>query len=251
MNTWFKRYVFSPLINHLGQRKERKYFSKVPIFIGGCARSGTSLLLSILSAHPSIFCFPKETDAFTEWEGEKPVRIDRMYRELLKIRVPESTHRWCEKRPYNILYVAEILRYFKSARFIHIVRDPRYVCTSVHPERPNKYWVSPQRYIRDVNAGLKYKDHPQVLTIRYEDLVIDFDKTIHLVCEFIDEEPYHEILNWYEYAMVRSNRAWFTDLQSLDPSSIKRWKDPIHTDRVKEILANEKICGLMGKMNYK
>jgi len=32
-----------------------------PIVIGGCARSGTSLLLSLLSCHPQIIAIPVET----------------------------------------------------------------------------------------------------------------------------------------------------------------------------------------------
>jgi hypothetical protein len=35
-----------------------------PIIIGGCARSGTTLLLSVLSCHPNIYAIPDETYTF-------------------------------------------------------------------------------------------------------------------------------------------------------------------------------------------
>ena len=35
-----------------------------PLIIGGCGRSGTTLLLSVLSAHPKVLAIPHETEAF-------------------------------------------------------------------------------------------------------------------------------------------------------------------------------------------
>ena len=252
---WLKKHLTGPAITALGKRKERRSFSKAPILIGGCARSGTTLLLAILSAHPRLFCFPKETDAFTEWTHHKgrliPIRPDRMYRQLLLTKVPETAHRWCEKRPYNVLHIPEILAYFGSeARFIHLVRDPRAVCTSTHPENPAEYWVSPERYVRDVSEGLRHQNHPQVLTIRFEDLILHFDPTIRRVCEFIGEEVCPEIIAWHAHAKVRSNRAWFTGLQDLQSEAIERWKVAVHKQRVDQVMSYGGVRELMLKLGY-
>src|SRR4051812_25647723 len=78
-------------------------FRKAPIIIGGCPRSGTSLLLTILSAHPNIFTIQEEAWAFydTHDMAEFSSFLDRW----LWPRIPAGTeayyHRWCEKTPGN------------------------------------------------------------------------------------------------------------------------------------------------------
>lgn len=255
MDNWFKLHISGPAICFLGRRKETRSFTKAPILIGGCGRSGTSLLLSILSAHPAIFALPVETDAFTRWEYRQdqlhPVRLDRFYRELLMRKVPRSCHRWCEKRPYNVRYIRELLEYFGSEmRFIHLVRDPRAVCTSMHPEKPETYWIDPERYIRDVEAGLRFQHHPQVLTLTYERLVSDTPAILKKLCSFLEEEPTTEWEGWYEHATVRTHRAWFHQLREVHEESLTKWQAPEHTERIQKLLANAGIRDLMNRQGY-
>lgn len=256
MNNWFKEHLSSPVINYFGRKKERKSFSKAPILIGGCGRSGTTLLLSIISAHPKIYAYPHEVDAFTKWRRKKdnslfPVRADRMYRYLLTHKVSKQTHRWCEKRPFNVLNIPEILEYHgPKSKFIHIVRDARAVCTSRHPEKPSEYWVSIDRYVRDVSAGLKYLDHPQLHTLKYEDLILNTEAEIMKICEFLEEKPVNEIINWYDHATVRQNRAWFGGVTDIQRESLSKWQKPENKDRVDEIMGDERVKELMKKLKY-
>lgn len=253
--------IFIPAINSLGRAKEKRLFTDKPILIGGCGRSGTTLLLSILSAHPHIFAYPHEVGAFNDWEqaGKNnpgkgsvvPFRVDRMYRSLLMKNVPSSCTRWLEKRPYNVLYITEILDYFgEDVRFLNMVRDARDVLTSRHPEDPEHYWVPIERYINDVNAGLEFEGHPQVHTLRYEDLILDFETTMAAVCSFIGEEFGPEVRDWHEHATVRQNRAWFTDVKDIYSTSIGKWKKPGHEQRLEDIMSNEEVLKLMEHYNY-
>ncbi len=255
MNTWWKIYLTSPVVNYFGSIKEKKCFDRGPIFIGGCARSGTSLLLSILSSHPSIFCFPHEVDAHTTWskagEHSEPQRLDRLYRYLLTHKIEASARRWCEKRPFNVRYIPEILSYYGSnSRFIHIVRDPRSVCTSVHPEASDRYWVSIDRWVGDVSKGLESQEHKQVYTLRFEDLVADDEAEIRKLCQFLGEEVEDQILRWYLFAKVRSNRAWFTDLKDLSRLKEQKWNAPEHSNRLEEIMGNHEVLELMNELGY-
>jgi len=239
----------------VGKMKEKHLFKKDPILIGGCGRSGTTLLLSIISAHPRVFAFPYEVAAFTGWQVDKrgkeyPVRQDRLYRYLLYKHVPKEAWRWCEKRPLNVLYIKEILNYWKNAHFIHIIRDARDVLTSRHPEKPDEYWVPAKRWLRDVKSGLKYKDHPRVITIKYEDLVFDFQKTIHNICQGIGEESVPEILSWYENTTVKSDRAWFGGVEKIHQNSIKKWQKEEHQERLKEIMENKEVLELQTELGY-
>ncbi|MEQ9052360.1 MAG: sulfotransferase [Marinoscillum sp.] len=255
MNNWWKTNITSPVINRLGRIKELNHFSRAPILIGGCGRSGTSLLLSMLSAHPKIFSFPKELDAFTEWHegsgGLVPTRLDRLYRAILTHRIPTQSHRWCEKRPANVRYISEILRYFgPDARFIHLVRDPRAVCTSIHPERPHEYWIPVDRYIGDVAAGLTFADHPQVFTLKYEHLITDYAAQMSRLCHFIEEPMTEEMHHWYEHARVRNNRAWFGSVKEVYPKALDQWKNQVHQARVEEIMKRPEIIRIMDSLGY-
>lgn len=245
-----------PLINFLGRKKEKYKFSRESVIVGGCGRSGTTLLLAVLSAHPSLYAFPVEIAQFTEWTkdgngNEIPLRMDRMYRHLLTHKIPKQAERWVEKTPKNVLWFDKILNYFNNkVKIIHLIRDGRDVLTSRHPEDPNKYWVTFGRYIRDLNAGMKFMDHPKVLTVRYEDLIQNYKETITGICVFIGEEATDEILNWFDYASVRKNEAWFNKLERLHKKSIVKWNKPENAERLKNILNNEEIVRILKKLKY-
>ena len=118
LNT-FKRTI-NPLIFYCGKRKIERHFSSVPLLIGGCGRSGTTLLLSILSAHPSIYAFGYELSLFNHWiKDEKtgkiiPERLDRFYRYVILRKIPPEAELWCEKTPRNVLFLKEIFEYFNN-----------------------------------------------------------------------------------------------------------------------------------------
>jgi hypothetical protein len=235
--------------------KEKHLFNKGPILIGGCGRSGTTLLLSVMSAHPHIFAFPHEVAAFFKWQENEngdmyPTRIDRMYRYLVSHHVQKSATRWCEKSPRNVLKINEILNYWDNAHFINIIRDARDVLTSRHPQKPDAYWVPLERWLNDVRIGLKYKDHPRVTTIHYEDLVHEYEKTITKICDEIGEEVVPEIISWYDHATVRSNRAWFGGVERLHQKSVNKWKKEEHAQRLEEIMQNKEIVELQKELGY-
>jgi hypothetical protein len=250
--------IITPLIKPWAQRIEKKHFSKLPILVGGCARSGTTLLLGLLAAHPRIFAFPRELGFLTDWTRDprsgipEPTRIHRFYRELILKRVPASAHRWCEKSPANVRHIDQILSYYgEGVRFIHIVRDPRDVCISEHP-RPDKkgrYHVSPQRWVQDVKAGLSFEDHPSVLTLRYEDLLRHYDEKMDRICRFIGEERVPEMDDWSAHTSVRDNPAWKEGASPLSQASIGKWHDA-DPDRLREILEYPGLKELMERCGY-
>ena len=83
-----------PLINAWGKRIESKRFVNPPVYIGGCGRSGTTLLLSILSAHPEIFGCPRELNLFENGRLEKEQLVlpkyYRLYRTFIREPIPAS-----------------------------------------------------------------------------------------------------------------------------------------------------------------
>jgi len=88
----FNKYIVNPQIIKFGKKIEEKHFDKKPILIVGTPRSGTTLLLSILSANPTLFSVLGETYAFDCWklvnEKEIPPRIDSLYSEFIIRKIP-------------------------------------------------------------------------------------------------------------------------------------------------------------------
>jgi len=253
------KHISNSVVRQLGDRKVARHFDRGPIVIGGCGRSGTTLLLSILAAHPEIFAIPHESVSLVKWEPQpgrgaespfRPARIDRLYRYILPRRIPKGQHIWAEKTPRNVRHIEQILNYWHDALFIHIIRDPRDVLTSRHQNRPGEYWVSRKRWVNDVTKGLAFQDHPRVYTLRYEDLVQHFEPTIRRLCDFLKLECVPEILDWHTHTTVRRNRSWKGKVVKLHAKSVRKWEKPEHHERLSQILSDERITDLMERLSY-
>jgi len=247
--------TINPLIIKIGKKIEKKHFSGIPIIIGASPRSGTTLLLSILDAYPNIHSIQRQTYAFTKWTEDEPCippRIDRLYREFIRHRVSPKAKRWCEKTPRNIQYFDKILNYFKeNVRLIHMIRDGRDVVTSKHPlHKPDRYWVSVDRWVDDVKDGLKFKDHPQVFTIKYENLIFNFNHEVKKLSHFLNENFIPTDRSWKEKTSVKKSKHWAEPIQDLHARSIKRWKKEEHKQRMEEFNQHTEAKHLLKKLEY-
>lgn len=230
-------------------------YSKPPIIIGGCGRSGTTLLLSILSAHPEINTIKKETATLSPkaWDTEPdymaPFKLKKLNLEILKSH--QMTHnRWMEKTPKNIHFFERILSTFPEAKLIHMIRDGRDVILSMHPKQPDDYWVSPERWISDVSAGLNYLQHPNVFTLKYENLINHFDHTIKELSVFLDLELNLYLKEWQIFATKREDISWSHGIQSLHNKSIGRYKDHPDQSRITNFLSNPHAQNLLRQYGY-
>jgi hypothetical protein len=228
-----------------------------PIVIGGCARSGTTLLLSLLSSHRQIAAVPYESQLLCPgayWPPDGGISkpdIEKLYRELSEFRSYRTCQAWCEKSPRNVSNFEAILASLGSrARLIHIVRDGRDVVLSRHPKNPAEYWVSPQRWLSDVRAGLAFRDHPQVLTIRYEDLVSDLPRWSRCLCEFLSLGFDDRIEQYPRFASVVSSDAWFRKAHAVSAASIGQWNLPANAARVREFLDTPGATTLLKELDY-
>lgn len=247
---------FLEIIHFLGKIKVRKRFSQPPVLLGGSARSGTTILLSILSSHEEIFACPHELRLFEKmFRDEKGKlisgRMYRLYRTVLFHRIKKTANRWCEKSPVNVLRIPEIDEYFQgNFRFIHIIRDGRDAVLSIHPSNKKRYWNNPDRWVRDVSAGLKYREDPRILTIHYEDLVNKFEEIISGICKFLDIPVSESILNWYEHTTVRKNRAYHSGVKQLHRSSVGKWQKKKYAERLGQFMDNPEAVDLLKELGY-
>ncbi|MCO5232902.1 MAG: sulfotransferase [Chitinophagales bacterium] len=112
----------------------------------------------------------------------------------------------CEKTPQNVFYISEILDLFPQARIINMVRDPRAILLSqkrkwlrrkmgasfitkketirlrinYHPYTLSKLWNAA------VFAAQKFDNHPQVMTVRFEDILDAPEQTMQNICQHLD-----------------------------------------------------------------
>lgn len=139
---------------------------KRPIFVGGCDRSGTTLLASMVGGHSDVNCLPEaqfiaryagaqrdissvaadvlEHRRFGLWqmpvsqEDREDILASQDYATLIhKIASLYGRHHnrpeqriWLDHAPNCIMSVEALLRVFPDAKFIHLVRDGRAVAAS-------------------------------------------------------------------------------------------------------------------------
>jgi sulfotransferase family protein len=150
-----------------------------PVFVVGCARSGTTLLyhtllssggFAVYLAEPAVFDMlvprfknlgvPKHrAELMKYWLNSKMFRASGLGREEIEAKVlsectgnadflmivmqevarSQGRKRWAVWGPDNLLYMRQIKRELPQAKFIHIIRDGRDVALSLHKEG----WIRP------------------------------------------------------------------------------------------------------------
>jgi hypothetical protein len=176
--------------------------TNVPIVVGGCHRSGTSLVRRILNAHSRIYCGP-EVKFFRDFYGDyfyDPLKRERFVTtarsvlsesELLDLlghafvvlheqaAAQAGKARWADKNPENAIYLAAWERLLgDNWLFIHVVRNPLDTLASIK-EVKFKYTIPLNLdariafYQRYVHAGLEFGSaHPErYRQVVYEELV--------------------------------------------------------------------------------
>lgn len=114
----------------------------------------------------------------------------------------------CEKTPQDVFYIGEILALFPGARIVNMVRDPRGVLLSqkrkwqrrnmgagfmtkkeqrrlrinYHPITISKLWNA------SIRAAAKFKEHPQVHNVNFEQLVNASEQEVRDLCGFLGIE---------------------------------------------------------------
>ena len=209
------------------------------------------MLRRVVALHSDVHEVPNETRAFCRrWfddfdETTAVFDLDTFYRDWLDD-APATCTRWCEKSPRNILAFNDILEFFDgNVKLIQIVRDGRDVVTSWHRGQhgtlPNTLWIKPQRWVRDVRAGLAYRDSGHVHTLRYEDLVLDFEQSVESPYRFLEVPFDPDLLS--SHAATRDTQVPVDGKLMIFSSSIGRWRglEPgsDESERVRELLALE------------
>jgi protein-tyrosine sulfotransferase len=193
-----------------------------PIVLGGCGRSGTTVLRMMLDSHRRICCGPEsslfrrravdtrwladrfgfdpaEVRALFEAAASRPAFIEAFAALCMRM---AGKARWAEKTPRNISRIDAIFRCFPEARFVHVLRDGRDVACSLRTHPRHKVVdgrIVPtgvhrpiagcaRRWVRDIESSRRWWGDPRFLTVRYEDLVLDPRSVLERVIAMVGED---------------------------------------------------------------
>lgn len=188
------------------ENKNNKILDKT-VFVVGCGHSGTTLMASLLGAHPDIHTIPRET----YWFLNNP-NLEAEYSKEKREAQKEDKGIVCEKTPRHVYKIKEIKEKFPNAKIVAMIRDSKDVVSSLK-KRSGNFEHSVQRWISDNTALLELKNENRVKLVRYEDLVTRQESVVHDILKFLELPYTDEVFDFYkkEYNWFGVKNAKETD----------------------------------------
>jgi len=225
------------------------------VFLIGFPRSGTTLLDTILRTHKDVKileekplidkmiseldkCLCKDFSNLENLDKNQILQIQKIYfKERDKLINVNKKEIFIDKLPLNIIFVAEIVKIFPSAKFILAIRNPYDSVLScfMQPFLPNDAMSnflnlkdSVNFYDRIMKLWNIYqtKLDLNIHVIKYEDVVNDFDMSLKNLLNFLNLQWSENLRNFYLTA--NKNRLINTPSynqvnQPIYKESINRW----------------------------
>jgi len=240
--------------------------SNAPVFIAGCARSGTTYLRTLLDAHPEIF-IPTESlflidylkveeriprpileylffhePQLRAWYSGQPFKVDSVADAI------DHVHRtamerngariWGQKTPRFIRHMNVFSTAFPGLRWILMYRDPRAVVTSMLKSTRHSYSpeVAIDRWLLDNKAILEHKQstspRDDVMLVRFETLIESPDETVRSIQSFLGvrEVSFSSMVERGRVVTPKGSRFPQISIRSglgPDPSIVQSWRDEL------------------------
>ncbi|WP_420416132.1 tetratricopeptide repeat-containing sulfotransferase family protein [Pacificispira sp.] len=227
------------------------------VFFCGFPRSGTTLMEQILAAHPATLTTGEDSPLHRLYESTETsddqglpfgllagLTADR--RDALRVAfadIVESQLGDCrgrtviDKLPLNLVELGIVALLFPEARILVAIRDPRDCVLSafMQPFRLNEAMaclLTPQdaaALYADVFDLYQAQKHALPLTIaeyRYEDLIDDFEGTLHRVIDFLGLAWTDDLTRYRDRLAGKyiSTPSYMAVSQSLNRRAIGRWR---------------------------
>jgi hypothetical protein len=175
------------------------------VHIVGPPRTGTSLMLELM-------CHGFEFESIMRTEIDVLEPPPKPWRTVLT------------KRPRDHVAIEPVLRADKGHWFIFMLRDPRDVVVSRHPQAPDKYWASLAFWRAAAASVATMRDHPQLLIVRYEQLVTEPDQVQRQLEErlkfLLRKQPFSSFSEQAKLTTKHRPNIRYT----VDQDSIGRWR---------------------------
>ena len=227
-----------------------------PIFVVGFPRSGTTMLETMLDAHPALAGMDERAfvqdvidamarDGFTypddlgRLDAEACARLRSLYSGLVagRARIPTGK-RIVDKNPLNIMRLPLIERLFPEApiilalrhpcdvvlsNYMQTFRSPAYVALTATIESTARGYADTFAFWLDQAAVLA----PRVLELRYEDVVDDIEGQSRRIADFVGVDWDPRMVDFHERAKERGFIATPSYHQVVEPVNRKgvgRWE---------------------------
>lgn len=237
--------------------------------VGGCYRSGTSLVRRILDGHPRIHCGPEVKlfrDFYADYLGvEDPVAhlrllttarslapeeelLEILGRALVEMHERAASHagkpRWADKVPENVVFLDEWQRLLGDDWvFLHVVRNPLDTLASIQEavfprSIPPGLDARIDLYVEYAEAGLCFAEaNPdRYIGLLYEDLVADPDSAVRRLMATLGEAFHPEQLavnaSPHQSGLEDPKAARASTLYS---GSVGRWRSELSHDEAEAI----------------
>jgi hypothetical protein len=237
-----------------------------PFFVVGCVRSGTTLLRDLLRQHPNLDS-PEETHLF-RWphpfgtvdfshiqEHNETLRAHREidgvaeqqfrsllanassrrdmqdgYAKLYMAARASGASRWFDKTPQNIYGILLLSAAYPDAKFVHIVRHPLNVVSSLRAGKvmgPHTLQAGINTWLEAVSIATEFQSAwpDRIHTLTYEDLTTSPESVLHALLDFLGEaapsnsfdvRQVHPEKNLHEEQLSDSERAMIREQLAVE-----------------------------------
>lgn len=214
------------------------------LFIAGCARSGTTMLLLMMK------CFD---DTHVEL-GEHPVSYFYRLNRDQSVHVLKRTYR-CWKTLQNVP---------RSVKIVYMVRHPFDVLTSHHPNFKKKFYTSLERWTNEFDAFEKLQAlrplQEDLFVVRYEDLIkepLEIQRHMEDIWNLRSRTTFDRFPEVVEVDKIKEgNKRQVNALGGLrrpDSASMERWRRNIEDkDYLQALITRspEKLVRFLDRFGY-
>ncbi len=233
-----------------------------PIIIGGCGSSGTTLLRSIINAHPDIYCghelnlfnnhkfydypfnkfgyqfiyekfnlfyYSIKRRGFSIEEISQMADDSKSFKEFVEKIICQDliNHNksiWAEKSPSNCRYIKFFIKIFPRCKYIHVVRDGRDVALSLI-KRSYSPLEAVSRWIYDTICTYPFRENEIYYEIKYEDLVNASYETISKLFNFLQiTVDAEKIIRDLKLIQIDDFPSWtLRPNENISSSAISKW----------------------------
>lgn len=231
------------------------------IYIQGCARSGNTLIRELCGSAFLGMELVKLTKDTAECslahlvellrqpaaQNGKPAGLPHQTAPCVPVRVASRNYE------NSLAMDRELLRANPEVKVLWMLRDPRDILTSIHANQPDKYYVPPARLIKSLQLYLQFKGEPQVLTVRYEELVGNADAMQTQISQVFGLTESRKFMEAYKFfPCFHENVRAMHSIRPIDTNSVQKWRsNPAHQKHLEEIFAGHpEILSLSRECGY-